>query len=215
VPKLSSWRDDTRIGSGARETGRLERTLAQLELGSGSGSGSGGGRVDLVSPAMGAQSPSGKRVAESEATMTEYVLPTHANALGNVFGGQILAWLDLCAAICAQRHTSRICITAGIDELSFEKPIKVGQVVCLRARVTATFRTSLEILVDVQGENAMTGERWPCVTALVTYVAVDDARKPTPIPQLRIETDAERALAEAAAVRRADRLARRKRPAGG
>src|SRR5690349_16278887 len=112
--------------------------------------------------------------ADSVTTMTEYVLPTHANALGNVFGGQVLAWVDLCAAICAQRHTGRIAITAGIDELSFEQPIQVGQVVRLLARVTGTFRTSLEILVHVEGENAMTGERWTCVTAFVTYVAVDD-----------------------------------------
>ena len=71
--------------------------------------------------------------AASVTNMTEYVLPTHANVLGNVFGGQILAWVDLCAAICAQRHTGHIIITAGVDELSFEKPIKVGQVVLLSA----------------------------------------------------------------------------------
>jgi acyl-CoA hydrolase len=146
---------------------------------------------------------------ESEAAMLEYVLPTHANAMGNVFGGQILAWVDLCAAICAQRHTGRICITAAIDELSFAEPIRVGQVVRLRARATATFRTSLEILVDVEGENAMTGARWPCVTAFVTFVAVDDALRPTPIPALALRTDADRALAASAAARRAARLARR------
>jgi acyl-CoA hydrolase len=146
---------------------------------------------------------------ESEANMLEYVLPTHANAMGNVFGGQILAWVDLCAAICAQRHTGRICITAAIDELSFAEPIRVGQVVRLRARATATFRTSLEILVDVEGENAMTGARWSCVTAYVTFVAVDDALRPTPIPALAMRTDVDRALAASADARRAARLARR------
>ena len=84
-------------------------------------------------------SPAPKRPADSVTTMTEYVLPTHANVLGNVFGGQVLAWIDLCAAICAQRHTRRTAITAGIDELSFERPIKVGQVVHISARVTAAF----------------------------------------------------------------------------
>ena len=143
--------------------------------------------------------------------MTEYVLPTHANTLGNVFGGQILAWVDLCAAICAQRHTRSVCITAGIDDLSFERPIKVGQIVRLSARVTATFRTSLEILVDVEGEDGVTGEHWPCVTAFVTYVAVDAALRPTPVPPILLETERDRALAEAAAERRAVRLARRKR----
>src|SRR4030095_7139766 len=119
-----------------------------------------------------------RRVEASLTTMTEYVLPTHATALGNVFGGQILAWVDLCAAICAQRHTGRIAITAGIDELSFEEPIKVGQVVQLRRPSTATFRTWLEIRVDVEGEDAMTGRRWPCVSALCTFVAIDETRRP-------------------------------------
>ena len=151
-----------------------------------------------------------KRVADSVATMTEYVLPTHANALGNVFGGQILAWVDLCAAICAQRHTGSMAITAGVDDLSFEQPIKVGQVVCLAARVTAAFRTSLEILVEVEGEDAMTGLRWPCVTAFVTYVAVDAALKPALVPPLSLETEEERTLAEAAQDRRERRLSRRR-----
>lgn len=142
--------------------------------------------------------------------MTEYVLPTHANALGNVFGGQILAWVDLCAAICAQRHTGRMAITAAIDELSFEKPIRVGEVVRLSARVTASFRTSVEILVEVTGEEATTGSSWPCVSAFVTYVALDDDRVPTAVPPLELLTDEERALARAAHVRREQRLAKRK-----
>jgi len=156
--------------------------------------------------------PPTKRAADSVTTMTEYVLPTHANALGNVFGGQVLAWLDLCAAICAQRHTGRIAITAGIDELSFEQPIKVGQVVRLAARVTGTFRTSLEILVHVEGEDAMTAKRWTCVTAFVTYVALDEQLRPTAVPPLALETAEERELAAGAAERRSHRLARRKRP---
>jgi acyl-CoA hydrolase len=154
---------------------------------------------------------SAKRAADSRATMTEYVLPTHANALGNVFGGQILAWVDLCAAICAQRHTGSIAITAGIDDLSFEQPIKVGQVVRLTARLTAAFRTSVEILVEVEGEDAMTGELWPCVTAFVTYVAVDASLRPMPVPPLMLETEEERLLAQAAHERRQHRLARRRR----
>ena len=152
-----------------------------------------------------------KPVADSATTMTEYVLPTHANALGNVFGGQILAWVDLCAAICAQRHTRSFAITAGIDDLSFEQPIKVGQIVRLAARITATFRTSLEILVDVEGEDGITGQRWPCVTAFVTYVAVAEDMQPTPVPPIAIETERDRALAEAAAERRTRRLARRRK----
>ena len=141
-------------------------------------------------------------------TMTEYVLPTHANAMGNVFGGQILAWMDLCAAICAQRHTSRIAITAGIDDLSFDGPIQVGQVVRLRAHVTATFRTSLEIEVVVEGEEPTTKRLWPCCSAFLTFVAVGEDRKPTAIPQLEIGTEDEQARAREAHDRRAARLAR-------
>ncbi len=143
-------------------------------------------------------------------TMTEYVLPTHANALGNVFGGQILSWMDLCAAICAQRHTGRVAITAGIDDLSFDGPIQVGQVVRLRARVTATFRSSLEIEVVVEGEDATTRRTWPCCSAFLTFVAVDDERKPTRVPELELRTEEERALESAAHQRRAARLTRRK-----
>lgn len=152
----------------------------------------------------------GLPASESHTTMTEYVLPTHANAMGNVFGGQILAWMDLCAAICAQRHTSRICITAGIDDLSFDGPIQVGQVVRLRADVTAAFRTSLEVEVVVEGEEPTTKRTWPCCSAFLTFVAVDEARKPTPIPQLALATDADRARAAAAHDRRASRLARKR-----
>ena len=151
-----------------------------------------------------------KRVADSITTMTEYVLPTDANVLGSVFGGRILAWVDLCAAICAQRHTGQMAITAAIDDLSFERPIHVGQVVRLTARVTAAFRTSVEILVNVEGEEATTGRSWPCVTALMTFVAIDANGSPVPVPSLEASNDEERAFAAAAAERRAARLARRK-----
>jgi acyl-CoA hydrolase len=142
--------------------------------------------------------------------MTEYVLPTHANIHGNVFGGQILAWVDLCAAICAQRHTGQNAITVSIDELQFERSIKVGQVVILKARMTAAFRTSVEILVEVEGEEATTGVRWPCVTAFVSFVAMDQNRVPVAVPALDLVTDEERALAAAAQGRREQRLERRK-----
>jgi acyl-CoA hydrolase len=141
-------------------------------------------------------------------TMTEYVLPTHANALGNVFGGQVLAWMDLCAAICAQRFAGSVGVTAGIDDLSFELPIQVGQVVRLEARVTATFRTSMEIAVDVRGEDATTGRTWPCVSGFLTFVAFKDG-KPAPVPPLLVETAEERAELEAAITRRKQRLERR------
>lgn len=147
----------------------------------------------------------------SRTQMTEYVLPTHANALGNVFGGQILAWMDICAAICAQRHAGTIAVTAGIDDLAFERSIKVGQVARVEAQVTAAFRSSLEVEVVVLGEEPSTGRTWPCVTAFMTFVAIDEAGAPRGVPPLVLETDDERRRAREAADRRAQRLSKRVR----
>jgi acyl-CoA hydrolase len=147
--------------------------------------------------------------AASVTEMTEYVLPQHANVYGNVFGGQIMAWVDLCAAICAQRHTGRPCVTAFVDDLLFKRPVRVGQVVRLRAHVTATFRTSLEIAVSVRGEDTVTGEEWPTVECRTTFVAMSDNRTPTPLPPLLLESDEDRAGQAAAAERRRARLAKR------
>jgi len=144
--------------------------------------------------------------------MTEYVLPQHANALGGVFGGQIMAWIDLCGAICAQRHSGRMAVTALVDDLKFEEPVRVGEVVRLEARVTAVFRTSIEIEVVVQGEDAMTGRRWPCVDARVTFVAIDESRKPTAVAPLLLDTPEVQASQAAGEARRAARLAARPKP---
>ena len=149
-----------------------------------------------------------KKQSESKTEMTEYVLPQHANALGNVFGGQIMAWVDLCAAICAQRHSGHIAVTAFVDDLKFEQPVKVGEVVRLCARVTATFRTSMEVEIDVEGEDSRTGKRWPCVSALLTFVALGDDGKPTPVPALEMDSDDVRASQKAGETRRAERLKR-------
>lgn len=155
------------------------------------------------------QNRAAKKSSESLTTMTEYVLPTHANVLGNVFGGQVLAWMDVCAAMCAQRHTGHIAVTAGIDDLSFERSIKVGQVALIQARITAAFRSSIEILVKVSGEDSLTGETWPCVRAFMTFVAVDAERKPVAVPSLLVTSEEDAALARAAAERRALRLGKR------
>jgi acyl-CoA hydrolase len=151
-----------------------------------------------------------KSQADSRTSMTEYVLPQHANALGSVFGGQIMAWIDLCAAICAQRHSGRMAVTAFVDDMKFEQPVRVGEVVRLDARVTATFRSSMEIEVVVQGEDATTGRRWPCVAARLTFVAIDQDRKPTAIPPLALDTEETKASQAAGEARREARLAGRK-----
>ena len=150
-----------------------------------------------------------KSQAESRTSMTEYVLPQHANALGSVFGGQIMAWIDLCAAICAQRHSGKMAVTAFVDDMKFEQPLRVGEVVRLDSRVTATFRTSMEIEVVVEGEDATTGRRWPCVAARLTFVAIDQDRKPTAIPPLALDSDEVRASQAAGEARRGERLTKK------
>ena len=142
----------------------------------------------------------------SRTQMTEYVLPQHANALGSVFGGQIMAWVDLCGAICAQRHSGRMAVTAFVDDMKFELPVRVGEVVRLEAHVTAVFRTSMEIEIVVEGEDATTGRRWPCVDARLTFVAIDESRKPTEVPPLVLDADTVRDSQAAGEARRASRL---------
>lgn len=150
-----------------------------------------------------------KSQAESRTSMTEYVLPQHANALGSVFGGQIMAWIDLCGAICAQRHSGKMAVTAFVDDMKFEQPVRVGEVVRLDSRVTATFRTSMEIEVVVEGEDATTGRRWPCVAARLTFVAIDQDRKPTAIPPLALDSEEVRASQADGEARRGARLTKK------
>jgi acyl-CoA hydrolase len=120
-----------------------------------------------------------------------------------------MAWVDLCAAICAQRHAGRPCVTAFVDDLLFKRPVLVGQVVRLRAQLVATFRTSMEIDVTVTGEDTITGDVWPTVECRVVFVAIDEARRPTPVPPLVLDTAAEREAQSAAEERRRARLAKR------
>ena len=149
-----------------------------------------------------------KQSSLSLTEMTEYVLPPHANVFGTVFGGQIMAWVDLCAAICAQRHAAKPCVTLFVDDLLFRRPVRVGQVVRLRAQILATFRTSMEIEVVVTGEDTLTGEQWPTVDCLVTMVALGDDRRPTPVPPLLLESDAQKEAHALAEARRRTRIAK-------
>lgn len=141
-----------------------------------------------------------RTVQDSLTNMTEYVLPVHANVLGNVFGGQILSWMDVCAAICAQRHCGTVAVTAGLDELFFEQSVRVGQVVRIQSFVSATFKSSLEVRVIVTGEDPTSRVTWPCVSAYMTFVAIDAHKKPMSIPQLELgDEDAHKKHAQALA----------------
>ncbi len=137
------------------------------------------------------------------------LLPGEANALGAAFGGSVVGWIDMCAAIAAQRHCRQIVVTASMDDLHFHAPIKVGAAVTLKARVIAAFNTSLEIGVTVHAEDVKTGTRTLTTSALLTFVALDADGKRLPVPELELTTAAEKEAALEAHSRRTERLARR------
>jgi acyl-CoA hydrolase len=148
----------------------------------------------------------GKSPSESQVIMTELVLPTHTNALGTIFGGQIMSWVDIAAAIAAQKHSRRAVVTASIDALHFVAPVKIGHVVHIKAQVNSTSRTSMEVGVRVDSENPLTGEMTHCSTAYTTFVALNEHGKPTPVPPLLVSTPDEKRRLEAAKKRRESRL---------
>jgi len=138
--------------------------------------------------------------------MLELVLPNDANTMGNVLGGRVLHWIDLAAAIVAHRHCRMEAVTASMDEVSFLGPIRVGQLAVIAAKMTYVGRTSMEIRVDVQSEDLMSGERRQTSTAYLTFVAVDKSGRPAEVPPLLLESEEEKAEAKAAEVRRKARL---------
>jgi acyl-CoA hydrolase len=165
-----------------------------------------------------AQSVAAARSASESATeMTQIVLPQHANVHGSVLGGTVMHWVDMAAAIVANRHSRRPVVTAAFDEMAFLAPIQIGQLALLSARLTLVDRSSMEIRVDVHSEDMLSGERRNTGTAFVTFVALDPVtRRPTPVPPLALETEQDRAEHVRALERRRIRLERRKvRKAGG
>ena len=169
-------------------------------------------RAHPVRPARVAErrTVAGRTVAESAAEMAQLVLPHEANVHGTVLGGTVMHWIDLAAAVVASRHSRRPVVTAAIDEMSFHAPIQVGQLALLHARLTLVEVSSMEIRVDVDSEDLMSGERRHTSTAFVTFVALDPAtQRPTPVPPLELNSRAEREEHAAALERRRVRLARR------
>lgn len=150
-----------------------------------------------------------KRPSESTVVMTQMVLPPDTNAVGSAFGGKVMAWIDVCAAIAAQRHCRQTVVTASMDDLHFHAPIKVGWNVTLRGRVLAAFKTSVEVGVTVEAENPLTGEKHLSTSALLTFVALSPEGDRIPVPPLEPETDAERQAVAHAHERRKERLARK------
>jgi acyl-CoA hydrolase len=155
-----------------------------------------------------------KRAADSATEMVQVVLPNDANPLGFILGGTVMHLIDIAGAIAAHRHTRTLLVTAAVDGLQFLHPIKVGDLILLKSRVTATFRTSLEVEVEVFSEETLTGRRRLTSRAYLTFVAIDRDGRPVPVPPLLIETDADRQRVQQAAARRAARLAAKRELAG-
>ena len=148
-----------------------------------------------------------KTVSDSFTETVELVLPNDANSLGNILGGKVMHLIDIVGAISARRHCRSLLVTASVDNLDCVHPIKVGQLIILRAFVTRAFKTSLEVEVNVFLEDGLTGERRQTSSAFVTYVAVDQDGRPTRVPSIVPVTAEEKRRYREALARRRRRLA--------
>ena len=128
-----------------------------------------------------------KPLVSGEAThveMTQIVLPSHTNNHGTVFGGQMAAWIDICAAVSAQRFARKPVVTASIDEIHFVHPVRRGMVIVLKAKVNQAWGTSMEVGVRVDAEDPRTGDTFHCCTAYLTFVAINDDGRTSQVPKL-------------------------------
>ncbi len=153
----------------------------------------------------------GKPVRESASEYSEFALPNDANGLGNVLGGKVMHLVDLAAAMVAIRHSRRPCVTASVDSLSFLHPVRIGQLMILRSSLNRVFRTSMEVGVKVFAEDLLTGEKVHTCSAYLTFVALDESRKATPVAPVIPETEDEHRRYRQAGERREARLALRER----
>ncbi|MAV89782.1 MAG: acyl-CoA thioesterase [Bdellovibrionaceae bacterium] len=148
--------------------------------------------------------------SQSHVIMTEMVLPVHTNSLNTVFGGIVMSWIDIAAAIAAQRHCQMPVVTASMDDVHFIAPVYKGWIVNLKACVNFTSKTSMEVGVRMDAENPIQKKTYHTASAYLTFVALDSEGKPTPVPPVEPETDAEKRRFAEAKQRRQWRLERRK-----
>lgn len=147
-----------------------------------------------------------KTAKESHIVMTELVLPNDTNTFGNLMGGRLMYWMDIAAALAAGKHCNAPVVTASVDNISFENPIKLGNVVHIEAKVSRAFNSSMEVHMKVWGEDVTQQYRYKSNEAYYTFVALDPNRKPRPVPALIPETEEEIRLHEGALRRRQVRL---------
>ena len=148
-----------------------------------------------------------KKVAESKSIMTEMIMPNDTNPLNNLMGGNLLRWMDIVAGICAGKHCEKHVVTASVDHVSFDKPIRMGDVVTIEASVTRAFNTSVEVYVEVFAADVKGHDNRRCNHAFFTFVALDDdSMKPTGVPAVIPLSSEEQSRFESAARRREIRL---------
>jgi len=147
-----------------------------------------------------------KKSSESLVVMTELVLPNDTNHFGNLMGGRLMYWMDIAAGIAAGKHCNTPVVTASVDNISFQSPIKLGNVVHIEARVTRAFNTSMEVYLKVWGEDNTHQYRYKSNEAYYTFVAIDPNGNPRPVPQLEPVNDEEKKLFDGALRRRQLRL---------
>ena len=150
-----------------------------------------------------------KPISASRVTLSQLMHPEHANLLGNVHGGWIMKLVDEAAALACMRHAQKKVVTVAIDSMTFRRPIRLGDLIILNAEVLYAGRTSMEAEVHVQAENPITGERTHTNTAYLVYVALDDYGRPSSVPPLKAETEAEKQRMEEAKERQVQRLKQR------
>jgi len=151
-----------------------------------------------------------KRVQDSEVLLHQFMLPEHANPLGNVHGGIIMKLVDEAGGLCAMRHAQHPAVTIAIDSMTFYSPVHVGNLVTLKASIHCVGNTSIEVGVKVTAENPITGEQTHTNSARLVYVALDDDGRPAKVPGLILETEVERRRWEEAKSRQTERLRREK-----
>jgi len=152
-----------------------------------------------------------KPVSASSAEFTHLVLPPDTNALGTIFGGRIMEWVDIAGSIVASRHCRQVVVTASMDALHFLAPVKVGDIVILKASVNYTHRTSMEIGVRIESENPLTGERRHTSSAYLTFVALDANGRPAAAPEVLPQSEDEKRRFEDAKTRYEYRVRNRPR----
>lgn len=147
-----------------------------------------------------------KTVSNTYTTMSEIVLPNDANTLGNLMGGKLMYWMDIASAMAAQRHCNSVVVTASVDNISFNNPIKVGNILTIESRVTRAFTTSMEVFLRVWAENLQTREKYLSNEAYFTFVALGENGRPKAVPPVVPETESEKTLYDGALRRRQLRL---------